>query len=497
MSSTRLVRGTKSRFFLYVCAISAFLLLGYVIHGNQTQLEESKKATASCLQQQESLSAQLQVIFEYKLRLEKSLQKEKVDHREMKEALEKKLQDEKQLREKEAAEATNKYNALEQHHKLLQSKNKDLTEECNKLRKIKLEEAEEKSKLEELLESVRLELDQTKQAKDKSLESLKTRFLQLENENEKLRRDNAELTQARQPEPIRVQALEKQNMQLNRELEDTKKQLESLRSGVEEGKGVSSKVSIGGPVDSPAGLEPPKFYHLTGKSTTPVINPEAVIEHDASSLKPQLPKSTKASVVGNASSSTKQATQVAAAPIQMPMNQDNVDKNHLDLSAVLPESNVIRKPTYENKPEVQQSNKHTDRKVDDLNEENQGGEIVQDVLGPMNPVQSNINSPHINQAQQVAEKLMEPPGNSLFIPANRNVIQNDLGKENLGFVGRKADINGAHEEGEDEAPLGNNWRVDENKELPKNKPEYQGGDYDKPEEEGITYMKKALNKPTQ
>ena len=53
------------------------------------------------------------------------------------------------------------------------SKNKDLTEECNKLRKIKLEEAEEKSKLEELLESVRLELDQTKQAKDKSLESLK------------------------------------------------------------------------------------------------------------------------------------------------------------------------------------------------------------------------------------------------------------------------------------------------------------------------------------
>lgn len=38
----------------------------------------------------------------------------------MKEALEKKLQDEKQLREKEAVEATNKYNALEQHHKLLQ-----------------------------------------------------------------------------------------------------------------------------------------------------------------------------------------------------------------------------------------------------------------------------------------------------------------------------------------------------------------------------------------
>lgn len=154
---------------------------------------------------------------------------------------------------------------------------------------------------------------------------------------------------------------------------------------------------------------------------------------------------------------------MAAAPIQVPMNQENIglEKNQLDndLSALLPEVNVIRKPTFENKPEVQQFNKHMNRKIDDLNEENQGGEIVQDVLGPMNPVQSNIKSPQMNPVQQVANKILEPPGNSLFIPADRNVHQQGLGKENLGFVGRKPDINGAHEEGEDEVPLGNNWRV--------------------------------------
>lgn len=154
---------------------------------------------------------------------------------------------------------------------------------------------------------------------------------------------------------------------------------------------------------------------------------------------------------------------VAAAPIQVPMNQENVglERNQLenDISALLPEINVIRKPTFENKPEVQQSEKHVDRKIDDLNEENQGGEIVQDALGPMNPVQNNIKSPHMHSVQHMANKILEPQGNNLFIPADRNVHQQDLDRDNLGFVGRKADINGAHEEGEDEVPLGNNWRV--------------------------------------
>lgn len=60
MSTSRLVRGTKSRFFLYVCAFAAFLLVIYVFHGSQKQIEESQKSAAMCLQQQESLSAQLQ-----------------------------------------------------------------------------------------------------------------------------------------------------------------------------------------------------------------------------------------------------------------------------------------------------------------------------------------------------------------------------------------------------------------------------------------------------
>jgi len=52
------------------------------------------------------------VIFEYKLRLEKSLQQEKADHRKTHEELEKRADSEK--------EANNKHSALQQQYKLLQ-----------------------------------------------------------------------------------------------------------------------------------------------------------------------------------------------------------------------------------------------------------------------------------------------------------------------------------------------------------------------------------------
>jgi lipid II:glycine glycyltransferase (peptidoglycan interpeptide bridge formation enzyme) len=52
------------------------------------------------------------VIFEYKLRLEKSLQQEKADHRKTHEELEKRADSEK--------ETNNKHSALQQQYKLLQ-----------------------------------------------------------------------------------------------------------------------------------------------------------------------------------------------------------------------------------------------------------------------------------------------------------------------------------------------------------------------------------------
>jgi hypothetical protein len=62
----------------------------------------------------------LSVIFEYKLRLEKSVQQEKAEHRHTREELQAHLDEERARRGKEVLEATNKLASMQQHCKLLQ-----------------------------------------------------------------------------------------------------------------------------------------------------------------------------------------------------------------------------------------------------------------------------------------------------------------------------------------------------------------------------------------
>lgn len=62
---------------------------------------------------------------------------------------------------------------------MLQSQHEDLTEECSKIRKEKLEGIEEKSHLEKMLSAVKLEMQQTTAAKEKSLEAMKVSLCQL------------------------------------------------------------------------------------------------------------------------------------------------------------------------------------------------------------------------------------------------------------------------------------------------------------------------------
>nr|CAD7194489.1 unnamed protein product [Timema douglasi] len=136
-------------------------------------LEEVRKTSEKCQQQQESLSAQLQVIFEYKLRLEKSLQQEKADHRQTRDDLTARVSEEKQFREKETQESMNKYTSLQQQYKILQSQHEDLSDECTKIRASHLQSIEDNAKLEAQLQALQSELKQIQSSKEKDLESLK------------------------------------------------------------------------------------------------------------------------------------------------------------------------------------------------------------------------------------------------------------------------------------------------------------------------------------
>lgn len=87
-------RGSPAVQILVVVVVVLFFLYGfYSYHEQHTRLKHSEEVSDKCKQKAESLSAQLQVLYEHKTRLETAVQKEKELHKETKEGLELKLKE--------------------------------------------------------------------------------------------------------------------------------------------------------------------------------------------------------------------------------------------------------------------------------------------------------------------------------------------------------------------------------------------------------------------
>ncbi|XP_063223654.1 Golgi integral membrane protein 4-like isoform X2 [Bacillus rossius redtenbacheri] len=311
MSSTRFIRGMKSRYFLYISGISLIGVVIYLYRGVQIHLEDVRRTSEKCQQQQESLSAQLQVVFEYKLRLEKSLHQEKSEHMQTKQELQKKFEEEKQLRERENLESSNKYSALLQQHKLLKSQHEDLNDECSKVRASQLQSLEEISKLESQLQAVQSELRQFQAVKEKDVESLKTQYMDLEMENKRLIKKYNVMAEELPQTNSKLALLQKENAQLRAEHDQLKRQLEECRSKCEadanaallrksesenvlpqpgavkasELKGQSSSSPVVPNQQQQDNVlqlpdSHPAADKLTSKSTTPEINPDAILSQE-------------------------------------------------------------------------------------------------------------------------------------------------------------------------------------------------------------------------
>lgn len=172
-----------------------------------------------CLHQQESLAAQLQVIFEYKVRLEKSLAEEKSSNAAVKQELQQRATREKSLRDKDSIEAMQRFNSLQQTYKLLQTEHRDLQEECKKREKQTLDET---SRLESTLQDLRARIRQAQEDKSKALEHLKTKYLEIIDEKTRLQEKYNELINNRDNTGSTVDHLRKEIFQLRRELESAK-----------------------------------------------------------------------------------------------------------------------------------------------------------------------------------------------------------------------------------------------------------------------------------
>ncbi|XP_025988934.1 Golgi integral membrane protein 4 isoform X4 [Solenopsis invicta] len=219
MSGSRLGRGRTGRLALYGGCIVVVILTLIVYRNTISEMTRLQEMQVQCLHQQESLAAQLQVIFEYKVRLEKSLAEEKSSNAAVKQELQQRASREKSLRDKDSIEAMQRFNSLQQTYKLLQTEHKDLQEECKKHEKQALEET---SRLETTLQDLRARIRQAQEEKFKALEHLKTKYLEVDDEKTRLEEKYNELLKSKDNTGSTVEHLRKEIFQLRRELENAK-----------------------------------------------------------------------------------------------------------------------------------------------------------------------------------------------------------------------------------------------------------------------------------
>lgn len=176
--STRMVsRGGKTRFYGFLCMVLVFLVVLYVFRETQVELDSARESASSCSHQLESISSQLQVIVELKLKLERSLEDEKSEHLKTKEDLNALILDEKQLRNKQNVDSMNRYNEIERNHEVLRVEEKKMRDELEKLRLNYLKKEKENKQLIQDLNAAISQIQNLKDEKvklDKGKEKIET-----------------------------------------------------------------------------------------------------------------------------------------------------------------------------------------------------------------------------------------------------------------------------------------------------------------------------------
>ncbi|CAG5103921.1 Similar to Golim4: Golgi integral membrane protein 4 (Mus musculus), partial [Cotesia congregata] len=207
MTGSRLGRGRGGRLAVYGgCAIVVFLLV-FLYRAATTEMTRLRELHVQCTHQQEALAAQLQVIFEYKERLEKSLTEEKNSNAAAKHDLQERANREKSLRDKDSIEALQRFNSLQQEHKLLKTEHQDLRDECEKVHKQALEE---RSQLETTLQMLRSQIKKAQEDKEQSMEHLKNKYMELETEKTKIEKNYNELMKSNGNTDIGQPSVEKE-----------------------------------------------------------------------------------------------------------------------------------------------------------------------------------------------------------------------------------------------------------------------------------------------
>ncbi|XP_066058987.1 Golgi integral membrane protein 4-like isoform X1 [Chamaea fasciata] len=198
------------------CLASGVLLYSHL----QQKVRNAEALAQKYKQQQEALSAQLQVVYEHRSRLERSLQKERGEHKKTKEDfLVYKLEAQEALN-KEKQDSMNRYGALSSQHKILKNQHDDVKKQ---LLDLQLQHNSLKLEHRKSLESHGQKLAQLQQEKESEVTNLQDTVFKLREESKLLRKAHLEV----HSQLLNAQA----QMEEFRQLKEALQKMPGLRGG--------------------------------------------------------------------------------------------------------------------------------------------------------------------------------------------------------------------------------------------------------------------------
>uniref|UniRef100_A0AAY4A237 Golgi integral membrane protein 4-like n=1 Tax=Denticeps clupeoides TaxID=299321 RepID=A0AAY4A237_9TELE len=270
-----------------LCGTVYALVVSYEM---RKQLKKAETVALKYQQHQESLSAQLQVVYEHRSRLEKSLQKERLDHKKAKEDfLVHKLESEQTLN-KEKQESISRFHGLHAQHQILKSQHEELKEQYYDLQEKHRNQGEDHERLED---EHKMQMDNLSRTKEVEISRLKENVYNLQEENRQLRK--AHLNIHSQLLDVRKQHkdLKTANDQLTLTVQDHKSALAVAQMQVEELKRLKGtgldKPSAHSEPRSPV-TDPPTHGHRVTEAQTRTNTSLSTPEHGPAREKPQVKK---------------------------------------------------------------------------------------------------------------------------------------------------------------------------------------------------------------
>ncbi|XP_062068167.1 Golgi integral membrane protein 4 isoform X3 [Lepus europaeus] len=203
---------------LLLTVVFGFLYGAMLYYELQTQLRKAEAVALKYQQHQESLSAQLQVVYEHRSRLEKSLQKERLEHKKAKEDfLVYKLEAQETLN-KGRQDSNSRYSALSVQHQMLKSQHEELKKQHSDLEEEHRKQGEDFSRT---FNDHKQKYLQLQQEKEQELSKLKETVYNLREENRQLRKAHQDIHT--QLQDVKTQVAE------YKQLKDTLNRIPSFR----------------------------------------------------------------------------------------------------------------------------------------------------------------------------------------------------------------------------------------------------------------------------